>query len=178
MPLSDLTSTNRQWVALCLFCLGCWTCLIVKAEENISPQKRQAIRELMEITGARANQQALTETFARQMISVLQAGKTEITPEAVRIIREEVALMIAQELAAERLQNRMYKLYARYFTLDEINGLVEFNSSPIGMKANRVMPVLLRESMSAAQAWSEDIAPEMSARVKARLEAEGFQVGS
>ena len=132
----------------------------------------------MEITGAKANQQALTQTFSRQMISVLQAGKTDITPDAIRIISEEVALMISQELAAERLQSRMYKLYARYFTLEELRGLIEFNSSPIGRKANRVMPVLLRESMSAAQAWSEDIAPEMSVRVKKRLEAEGYQVGS
>jgi len=145
--------------------------------EPIDPEKIGAIRQLMEVTGAKANHEALTRTFSQQMISVLQAGNTNIDPPAVVIIQTEVKAILNEQLRDEKLQHRMYQLYARYFTLEELQGLVAFNTSKIGRKANRVMPVLLRESMSAAQAWTEDIAPEMSRRVKRQLEKAGYSVG-
>ncbi|MFT7221493.1 MAG: hypothetical protein ACI8Z1_003115 [Candidatus Azotimanducaceae bacterium] len=146
-------------------------------DEPIDPEKIVVIRQLMEVTGAKANHAALTRTFSQQMISVLQAGNTDIDPAAVEIIQTEVEAMLNEQLRDEKLQQRMYQLYARYFTLEELQGLVAFNTSKIGRRANRIMPVLLRESMSAAQAWSEDIAPEMSSRVKRQLENAGYSVG-
>jgi len=71
----------------------------------------------------------------------------------------------------------MYRIYARHFTLEEIEGLIEFNQSPVGIKANRVMPILMRESMNAAQQWSEEIGPIMSDCVMERLKAEGVLIG-
>jgi len=71
----------------------------------------------------------------------------------------------------------MYRIYARHFTLEEIEGLIEFNQSPVGIKANRVMPILMRESMNAAQQWSEEIGPIMSNCVMERLKAEGVLIG-
>ena len=71
----------------------------------------------------------------------------------------------------------MHRIYARYFTLEELNGLIAFNRSDIGRKANRVMPVLMRESMSAAQEWSEEIGPVISSRVQKRLAQEGIKIG-
>ena len=71
----------------------------------------------------------------------------------------------------------MYRIYDRYFTKQEIQGLIAFNRSTIGIKANRVMPVLMRESMSAAQEWSEEIGPLLSKKVTKRLKKEGITIG-
>ncbi len=143
---------------------------------DFDPAKRAAIQKLMAITGAEANQEQLTHTFSRQLITVLQANGMTPDERAITIIREEVDAVVGEQLDNSNLQDRMYRLYARYFTLEEINGLIEFNQSAIGAKANRVMPLLMRESMSAAQDWSEEIGPEISNRVRERLAEEGISL--
>lgn len=147
------------------------------AEGELDARKVTAIRELMEITGAQANQEELTNAFTQQLTSVLQANNTTLTAEAVEIIRLEVDTVVGEQLQQETLQQRMHQIYARYFTLEELEGLIAFNRSDIGKKANRVMPLLMRESMSAAQAWSVDIGPELSKRVQQRLAEEGITIG-
>ena len=144
--------------------------------DEIDPAKAKAIRELLEVTGAQADLEQLTRTFTQQMISVLQASNTTLPPGSIQIITKEVDLVLAEQLRREVLQQKMYKIYAKYFTLGEIQGLTAFNRSEIGRKANRVMPILMRESMNAAQEWSEEIGPILSARVRERLEAEGVTI--
>lgn len=145
--------------------------------KNIDPKKVEAIRELMRITGAQANRQELTNTFTQQLISVLQANNTTLDAGAVELIRGEVDAVVAEQLEKGLLQGRMYRIYARYFTLEELEGLIAFNRSDIGRKANRVMPLLMRESMSAAQAWSVELGPELTKRVQSRLAEHGISVG-
>lgn len=145
--------------------------------EATTSDKREAIKALLTVTGAEANRQQLTRTFTQQLISVLQANNTRLTPEMADIIEEEVDIMVGQQLEAELLQEKMYAIYDRYFTLEDIEALIAFNQSPIGIKANRVMPVLMRESMLAAQQWSEEIGPELSDRVRKRLAEEGVEIG-
>lgn len=149
---------------------------LIEAQDQVDTAKRAAIQELMAITGAEANRQQLTRTFTQQLITVLEANGMVMSDRTIGIIRDEVDKVVGQELDNKRLQNKMYRIYARYFTLEEIQGLIEFNQSAIGKKANRVMPTLLRESMSAAQEWSEEIGPEMSKRVRDRLAAEGISI--
>ncbi len=150
---------------------------VAAASADIDPAKAAAIRELLEVTGAQANRKELTRTFTGQLISVLQANNANLSNHAMSIIRDEVDAVVEEQLRSEALQMKMYRIYARYFTLEEIRGLIEFNRSPIGIKANRVMPILMRESMSAAQEWSEEIGPELSRRVTARLKNEGISIG-
>jgi len=166
----------RHLYLIGLLCLGSLPTLPVSAEE-IDPEKARAIRELLEVTGAEANRSELTRTFAQQLISVLQANNTNLTPHAIDVITREVDEVVGEQLATGVLQQKMYRIYARYFTLEEIEGLIEFNKSSIGAKANRVMPILMRESMSAAQEWSEEVGPELSKRVTTRLREEGIRIG-
>ena len=151
-------------------------CVSVQAAD-IDPAKASTIRELLEVTGAEANREALTRTFTQQLVSVLQANKTSLTPRSIEIIREEVDKVVEEQLKTEVLQQKMYRIYDRYFTKQEIQGLIAFNRSTIGIKANRVMPVLMRESMSAAQEWSEEIGPLLSKKVTKRLKKEGITIG-
>ena len=145
--------------------------------EELDPAKAAAIRELLEVTGAEVDREQLARNFTQQMISVLQASNTTLPPGSAEIIAREVDQVIEEQLRNEVLQKKMYIIYARYFTLVEIQGLIEFNRSDIGRKANRVMPILMRESMSAAQTWSEEIGPVLSRRVREKLETEGITIG-
>ena len=162
-----------MWRVLFL-CVSLCHCAIA---DEIEPAKAKAIRELLKVTGAQADREQLTRTFTQQMISVLQASNTTLPPGSVQIITKEVDLIVAEQLRREVLQQKMYRIYARYFTLQEIQGLTAFNRSEIGRKANQVMPLLMRESMSAAQEWSEEIGPILSTRVRKKLEEAGVTIG-
>jgi uncharacterized protein len=148
----------------------------LSAEDAISKAKMDAIRELMQITGTDANSKQFSSIFTQQMLSILRANNPDVSEKAVRIVTEEVAALIEEELRNEVLQSQIYPIYARYFTLEDLEGLIEFNKSAVGVKANKVMPRLMQESLSAAQSWSEKVGPKMSERVLERFRQEGISI--
>lgn len=151
--------------------------LFAAAESELDQDKIAAIRQLLQITGVEASREEWTRAFTQQLVSLLQANDARLNDEAIAIIEDEVDTIVGEQLEQEVLQKKMYVIYARYFSLEEIQGLIAFNQSPLGTKANRVMPVLMRESLGAAQEWSVELGPELSERVQKRLAREGFGIG-
>jgi len=108
--------------------------------QSISADKLTVIRELMEVTGAQIDRSEFSKAFIQQMISVLRAKDPTLPDRITTIVTEEVHALVAKELDDEVLQHKIYPIYANHFTLDELKQLVEFNRSPVGQKANQVMP--------------------------------------
>ena len=144
--------------------------------EEIAQKKLAAIKELMQITGAEANSAQFSKLFTQQMLTILRANNPDISAKAVQIVTEEVAKLVKEELENGSLQSQIYPIYARYFSVEDLQGLIEFNKSAVGQKANKVMPYLMEESLSAAQSWSDKVGPKMSERVLDRFRHEGIVV--
>jgi len=140
----------------------------IKAEE-ISEEKRVAIHVLMDVTGASEVGDQFSSMFAEQMIQNMKAANPELPESIAEIVRLEVALVVKEELTRGSLQRRIYPIYARHFTLDEIRGLIAFNNSALGKKANRLMPELMKESTIAAQQWGQSIRDTLVNRVVEKL---------
>ena len=62
----------------------------------------------------------------------------QLPDRAVQIVNDEVGRIVENAFNTESLQQEIYPIYARYFTLEELEGLIEFNKSPAGIKANQV----------------------------------------
>lgn len=161
----------RNYLFIVLFIMG-----PLFAEQSIPPEKLHAIRELINITGARMDREAIAQTFIQQMLSVLRAHNPDLPEKAIDIVTEQVYAIVAEEVGKESLQQHIYPIYAKYFTLAELKGLIEFNRSATGRKANKVMPKLIQESMDAAQNWSRQLGPGLSQRVLKRFAAEGIEI--
>jgi uncharacterized protein len=142
--------------------------------EAISKDKLAAIKELIKVTGARVDQDQFAQSFTQQMLSVLRARYPKLPATAASLVEEEVRAVLQEQVDQESLQREIYPIYAKYFSDEEIQALIRFNQSPVGRKANKVMPALLQESMSAAQVWSQTIGPIISTRVMTRLRKEGL----
>ena len=125
------TTTTLMLVALL-------TPLSTPAEE-LAPAKIAAIKELMEVTGAVHFGSTISESFANQMISSLKNRYPDATEETFEIIRKEVDLVVTDELSRGKLEKLIYPIYDKYFTEEEIKGLITFNKSDLGRKANKVM---------------------------------------
>ena len=144
--------------------------------EEIPPEKLDAIRELMRVTNAEANRPEFAAAFTQQMLSMLRASFPDLSEKAVQIVTDEVTAMVNKELDEESLQLLIFPIYAKYLTLEELQGLIKFNESAVGKKANQVMPKLMQESLRAAQDWAQIVGPKMSDRVMERFKEEGIPV--
>jgi len=144
--------------------------------QDINPEKLEAIKELMSITDATTNSEQFSQAFSQQLLSVLRISNPDISEQMIDIVHEEVRATVAKEFRDETLQKQIYPIYAEYFTLEELKGLVAFNKSAVGTKANRMMPHLMQDTLAAAQSWSQMVGPKISANVLERFEKEGIPI--
>ena len=145
------------------------------APETLTPEKTAAIQELMEATGAGPFGSSIADTYSAQMISSLKSKYPDATEQSFDIIRKEIEAVITEELDKGSFQDLIYPIYAKYFTEEDIRGLIEFNKSDLGRKSNEVMPRLLQESMRAGQTWSLKLRATLVERVTAKLKQEGIE---
>lgn len=111
--------------------------------QSADTQKLDNIRQLLTMMGA----DKLRDTMMDQMLDGIkksfpalskgeQAGKID---RLMELFREEMKKADFTTLTIE--------LYDKYFTTDEIKGLIQFYSSPVGQKAIMALPTLNQESM-------------------------------
>jgi hypothetical protein len=55
--------------------------------------------------------------------------------------------IMSEEFKQVNLSSMYIELYDKYFTNDEIKGLIQFYESPVGKKAIAVLPAIAQESM-------------------------------
>lgn len=145
-------------------------------EQTTADEKLSLIKELVQVTGAASNSEQYSRAFSQQLISVLRISNPDLSDRAVKIVEDEVNKSISAAFSSESLQREIYPIYAKYFTVEELKGLIAFNQSPAGQKANRVMPQLIAESNAAAQVWARTLSPQISSRVLQRFQAEGIEI--
>lgn len=144
--------------------------------EEIDERKLPLIKELIKVTGAATNSEQYIRAFSQQLISVLRISNPDLSDEAIQIVEEEVTKTVVAAFSSESLQQEIYPIYARYFTVEELEGLIAFNRSPAGQKANQVMPQLIAESTRAAQTWARTLSPQISHRVLQRFSDEDIEI--
>jgi uncharacterized protein len=112
----------------------------VKAED---PQKTENIKQLLTLTGADKLRNALMDqmldAFKKNLPAVDQDPKN-------RKALDRLMELLREEIKKADFTNMTIELYEKYFTADEIKGLIQFYSSPVGQKAIQVLPTLMQES--------------------------------
>lgn len=155
---------------------------------DMKPEKRALIKELFEVTRAGKLAQGATDAMLNEMektlpqiLSATLDNTSELKPEereelrktigesAVRVHRRMRALMSEKINMVEITEQMSYPLYDKFFTEDELKGLLSFYRSPVGQKSIDVMPALMQESMQKA---SELILPKIEPIITEVLEEE------
>jgi uncharacterized protein len=156
-------------LALCLFGFS-----PAFAQQQIDGATKEDVQQLLEVTGARRNIQALWDNMAQQAASMAADAYQRKHPDA-----SPLEIRKAAELAGESTQKAikvfsidelfdvMIPIYQRHLTHSEIQAVVEFYSSPAGRKMIKEMPAMMAESMQAAQPILQKHLPELEAQAKA-----------
>ncbi|MFA5059573.1 MAG: DUF2059 domain-containing protein [Candidatus Omnitrophota bacterium] len=113
---------------------------LVKPVPSSSPSpanKRGLILSLIDSSGARENM----NTLYAKMLSQGSAQETQKLREAIKV---------------DDIIERLVPVYDKYFTEDELKGLIAFYQSPLGKKLLRTTPMIMQDGMAAMGAYLQE----------------------
>lgn len=123
-------------------------------QASIDPAKEADIHELLDLIGTKRVINGLLERMVDGMkplmISSLPPG--EYRPKLVDLFIGK----FRSKLDTTYLLRAAVPIYDRYFSHEEIKGLIQFYATPLGQKALRVQPNLTAELEGAGSKWGEE----------------------
>ena len=167
-----------------------------KAETEIDPAKKAAIRELLQVTKMGENVNAMRDLMLTQVRRTIDtvvknqiATDTHLSDdrkkEMLNHLSESSDRIINRykQLSDERINMPLlmeqvaYKVYDESFTTGEIQDIITFYRTPTGQKALRELPQIMQRSMimtsQALQSKVVDIIKEVTSEEFARLKSSG-----
>jgi hypothetical protein len=130
------------------------------AQTNLGiAEKREAILRLLDMTQPTAIAMQTRDAILQQMKRMFPT-----VPEA---LWQE----LASEFKMEEFRELVIPIYARHFSLEDLNALIAFYSTPMGQRVIHELPAIAGESMAIGAQWGQAKAREMVQR----LQAQGYQ---
>jgi uncharacterized protein len=108
-------------------------------------EKQDNIRHLMTVMGVEKLTQTMLDQYLQAMKPIL--AKSSTNNEDVRKRLDRFSEIMSEEFKHVDLSTLHVELYDKYFTNDEIKGLIQFYESPVGKKYIEVLPAITQESM-------------------------------
>src|SRR5829696_1121181 len=115
------------------------------ALRKVDPAKAEAIRKLLDLTGA--GKMALQ--MVDMMIEQQKQTNSSVPPEFWTRFREK--------LDVKQFVDLIIPIYDRHFTLGEIQNIIAFYESPTGRKLSGELPAIMTESSEAGQRWGFEL---------------------
>jgi hypothetical protein len=137
------------------------------------PARLAAAKEMMELSGAVKQ----FDEAVPLMLEQLARSFTQMVPGKSREIRE------ALDQLTPRFQQRKYELidqiaalYAAEMSLDDLNAVVAFYKSPVGLRFADLQPKITRDSMVLGQRWGERLGMELQDEARRELKRRGINM--
>jgi hypothetical protein len=115
-------------------------------EERLDPAKEAAIRHLMDITET----SKLGDNMSAFIISQVRSVMTRtIQPDNLQKFMDIFSQKFGASAPPNAITNAMVPIYARAFSIEDIQGLVSFYESPLGRRVVKALPEVIQESQNA-----------------------------
>ena len=72
--------------------------------------------------------------------------------------------------------DRVVPLYDKYYTIGEIQTLIQFYETPLGKKVTALRPAIAKEIMVVAEEWINFLKPLLVKALAKSLEKEGYVI--
>lgn len=123
--------------------------------EKVDPAKEAAIRHLMDITAT----SKLGENVSSYISSQVQTAMSHtMQPDRVPKFMDTFNEKFAAGAPPNAITDAMVPIYAKSFSMEEIQGLVQFYESPLGQHVVKVLPQVLEESQTAGMQIDRKVA--------------------
>ena len=123
--------------------------------EKLDPAKDQAIRHLLDLTEISKMGENISQAISRQVQEAVGRGLAE---DQVPKFMETFNGRFTAAAPPAKVTDAIVPIYAKHFTLEDIQGLIKFYESPLGTKLVKEMPQVVQESQAAGVQMNQDAA--------------------
>lgn len=140
-------------------------------QEEVSPEHMEAARKAVQAA-------KVLDTYDNMLPLIADQTRTlfvRSNPSAAAEI-DEVVNTLALEMVDKRAQlnNTIYRVWARRFSIEELNQIAAFYDSPVGQKFSKLGQELTALSVGAGKQWSDRISTQMVSQAREQLKERGF----
>ena len=128
------------------------------AAEKADPAKMAAIRHLMEITSTSKMGENISNGITSQVHSVM--GRA-IPPDRLQKFMETFSQKFSEAAPAGAVNDNTAAIFARHFSMEDIQGLTKFYESPIGQRVLKSLPEAQEEAYSTGQQMDQQAAMQI-----------------
>lgn len=125
---------------------------------KVDPHKAQSIHTLLELTGV--------VKVAQQMIGQIFDQFAKDAPS----VPAEAWQKLRKKMNGDEMVELMIPIYDKYYTQEEVDGMIAFYRTPLGQKVISTMPAISQEGFQVGQEWGR----RKAAEVVKELRAEGL----
>jgi hypothetical protein len=138
-----------QCTATCVVLLFLSVAIPASGSSDVSAEKEQAIRKLIEMIGAGD----LGAQVREQLLDQIQPAYSQVP--------ESLWVELTEPLDPAELTELTISIYDRHFTMEELQALIDFYTTPVGQQVVKKLPLVAQESNAIAQEWGETKALEI-----------------
>jgi uncharacterized protein len=117
-----------------------------EAPEKIDPAKEAAIRHLMDITNTAKLGDNLATYLTGQVHDVVSRA---LTPENLPKFMASFTQKFSATAPGAAVTDMIVPIYAKAFSMEDVQGLIQFYESPLGQKVVKVLPDVEQKSQMA-----------------------------
>ena len=126
--------------------------------EKLDPAKDKAIRHLLDITGESKEGQNISAGMTQQVHSVM--GRS-IPPDQLSKFMDTFVAKFSAGAPPNAVTDAMVAIYARHFSLEDIQAMTKFYESPVGQQMVKEMPDVSRETQTAGMQMDQKVAMQV-----------------
>ena len=143
--------------------------------QDADPAFRVDVVKLMELTGAKQLGQQISSAVSKQILDLSKRKNPNVSPRAIEIAQDVLDAELAKAFdGPDGFISQLVPIYARYFTHEDIRGMIAFYESDLGRKIVSTMPALMQDSLALGAKWGAAITPRLESTLQERWKAEGI----
>lgn len=142
-------------------------------QESFTPEQLRLAQEAILASGSNETFDEILPTVAEQTKTVFLRTNPALAAD-IEEATTEVAIRMAQQRPA--LDRTVQEIWARRFTNEELQAIIDFYRSPAGSKLAKIGPDIVMLSAGAARQWGDRLSSEMITEVRAEMLKRGYDL--
>jgi hypothetical protein len=139
-----------------------------------SPAAIAKAKELLAASRTLETVDSMMEPISESLKTLIEELNPGCGPQIVEIMRKYFDPEIRKRLP--EVVDQAAVIWARHFTIDEMDKLIAFDRSELGQKMIAQEPQIFQESMIMGRAWGQSVAREIYEKIKPELRNQGLKV--
>jgi len=116
------------------------------AVQPVDPAKEKAIRHLMDINGSSKLGDNMTQVLSMQVKNIMSR---KLPADRLQKFMDDFNQKLGTRAPANRVEDAQVPIYAQHFSLQELQGMIQFYESPVGQQMVKNLPVVMQQSQEA-----------------------------